>query len=185
MELIYASETGGGAEITIRMDARERGVLAQDVALPFLLHRAMEAVIALRTGERPAGRSTEASNWAEMAGWTEKLIRILEGVRDGSVRGFDGAQGSHGQLARAFGVARSTAQTRREALLAKEPSPWEPSPLIPTLLAQTDEWGRRRCQLMVQFVDDVEIVQCALTAGHGGECDPLSEVPDIRAQERS
>jgi hypothetical protein len=33
--------------------------------------------------------------------------------------------GSHGELARAMGVARSTAQTRTEALESRDPSVWE------------------------------------------------------------
>jgi hypothetical protein len=59
---------------------------------------------------------------------TSQLIRNLEGVRDGALRAFDRAKGSHGQLAKALGIPRSTAQTQREALLAKAPSAWEPVP---------------------------------------------------------
>ena len=133
-------ETGASGILT--MDKRERDLLAEDVALPLLLHTAMEAIIALRSGEPPAapnaeadnwsepsaGTSTETDNWSAMIHRTSQLIRVLEGALDGEIRAHAAVNGSYGQLAKALGVARSTAQTQRDALLAKAPSQWEPRP---------------------------------------------------------
>jgi hypothetical protein len=51
-----------------------------------------------------------------------RLLPALQGIRDAAVRRHHHLGGSHGQLARAMGVARSTAQTRTEALDARDPS---------------------------------------------------------------
>ncbi|WP_051743083.1 hypothetical protein [Kitasatospora sp. MBT66] len=54
-----------------------------------------------------------------------RLIPRLEGIRDAVVRAQAAAGGSVGDLALAMDVARSTAQYRRESLLAKDPSLFE------------------------------------------------------------
>lgn len=49
------------------------------------------------------------------------------------------------------------------------------------LLAATDDWGRPRCQRIGTYVDVDETYQCALVAGHEGECDPLPIYPDVES----
>jgi hypothetical protein len=126
MDLGYKHDDDGGVTVTIHMTKGESDLLGEDRGLPILLHSTMEAVIAIRSGARPAGTSTTAGNWAEMAHRTSILVRDVTGVLEGEIRAHAAAQGSHGQLARALGIPRSTAQSRTEALLAKAPSPWEP-----------------------------------------------------------
>ena len=53
------------------------------------------------------------------------LIPALEGIRDAAVRAHADLGGSHAQLADAMGVARSTAQSRLEALTERGPSAHE------------------------------------------------------------
>lgn len=48
-------------------------------------------------------------------------------------------------------------------------------------LETLDEWGRDRCQQIGTYVDVDEQFQCALTAGHRGDCDPLPDWPDTEA----
>ena len=118
--------TAPGARITISLDERERDLLGEDVALPILLHRAMQAIVALRSGERPAGTSTTAGNWAEMTKRTAQLTRILSGVLDGEIRAHAAAGGSARQLGRALGTDHQQAHSRRAELLAKAPGVREP-----------------------------------------------------------
>lgn len=47
------------------------------------------------------------------------------------------------------------------------------------LLHSTDDWGRRRCQQIGTYADVDEQFQCAMAAGHDGECDPLPVWPDF------
>lgn len=54
-----------------------------------------------------------------------RIIPALQGVRDAAVRRHHALGGSYGRLADAMNVPRSTAQTRCDALLEREPSPWE------------------------------------------------------------
>lgn len=65
-----------------------------------------------------------------------------------------------------IGTQVFSSSTYQEALAesAAEPS-----------LKMLDEWGRPRCQKLTSYVDVPEVVQCALTAGHGTECDTLPD----------
>jgi hypothetical protein len=47
----------------------------------------------------------------------------------------------------------------------------------PIELQPLDQWGRARCQEIHTYVDDPSEYQCAMTAGHAGECDPLPIEP--------
>lgn len=48
----------------------------------------------------------------------------------------------------------------------------------PIDLKPVDQWGRRRCQEVHTYVDDPGMYQCAMVAGHAGECDPLPVEPE-------
>jgi hypothetical protein len=52
------------------------------------------------------------------------------------------------------------------------------------LLHATDEWNRPRCQQISTYVDADEDYQCAMAAGHDGECDPLPIYPDAEEAAR-
>lgn len=54
--------------------------------------------------------------------------------------------------------------------------------LIAELLVEaTDDWGRPRCQQIDTYVDVDETYQCALVAGHDGDCDPLPVWPNVES----
>ncbi|WP_433381509.1 hypothetical protein [Streptosporangium sp. CA-115845] len=55
----------------------------------------------------------------------QRILPRLEGLRDAAVRQHRDLEGSHGQLAEAMGVARSTASTRVAALAEREISDGE------------------------------------------------------------
>ncbi len=46
------------------------------------------------------------------------------------------------------------------------------------VLKPTDDWGRPRCQQIGTYVDADAKFQCAMVAGHNGDCDPLPIYPD-------
>ncbi|MFF5265321.1 hypothetical protein ACFY4C_41105 [Actinomadura viridis] len=101
-------------------------------------HAAIWGLILLRTLERegeiqPRYADPAAYDVADTRAALRGLIGTLErkllprmlGIRDAAVRWHSKLGGSHGDLADAMGVARSTAQTRTQALLAREPSEGE------------------------------------------------------------
>jgi hypothetical protein len=49
--------------------------------------------------------------------------------------------------------------------------------LRPVRLEPADPWGRPRCQKITAYTDTQEPVQCALEAGHPGDCDTLPNPP--------
>lgn len=59
-----------------------------------------------------------------------------------------------------------------------------PSQSSGPVLVPVDEWGRARCQQIGVYADVDEFFQCAMVAGHDGECDPLPEQPTAEEAER-
>lgn len=53
--------------------------------------------------------------------------------------------------------------------------PAGPAPVVVPL--ELDVWGRPRCSFTVRYTDAPGAVQCALPAGHDGECDTLPDWP--------
>lgn len=64
--------------------------------------------------------------WGSVIRSIARLTPRLEGVSDAAVRTWATYfGGTHGQLAAAMGVPRSTAQSRRETLMGRDPGEWE------------------------------------------------------------
>lgn len=83
-------------------------------------YSALSALSQLRYGRG------DSSDWARaVAALETDILPHLGGIRDAAVRAHAAEQGSVGELARAMGVARSTAQYRREAILGAAPTSWE------------------------------------------------------------
>lgn len=92
---------------------------------------ALRTLVALRTGEVDRetaaagierGEATKNTWYWAINDLDTHLLPALEGIRDAAIRRHAEAGGSYGDLALAMGVKRSTAQTRRDALLATDPS---------------------------------------------------------------
>ncbi|MBG0819075.1 hypothetical protein [Planomonospora sp. ID82291] len=93
-------------------------------------HAVVWALILLRTIERDGqhvdGAAEDLSALRGLIGTLERrLIPALHGIRDAAVRRHQDMGGSYGQLARAMGTPRSTAQSRHEALERRPPSDHE------------------------------------------------------------
>lgn len=95
--------------------AGDLAVLGEDVAA------ALAGLAAFR-----AGGAADVDELGALAGALSiRLLPRLEAIRDAAIRAHRTAGGSVGQLAAALDVARSTAQSRREALTARPPGPGE------------------------------------------------------------
>ena len=111
----------GGMDITISLVPEEAKRLGPEAStLVDWMHTALWAMAKLRTGEL-----SKDGAWNAITALDHRLIRRLEGIRDAAIRAHANAGGSVGDLALAMDVPRSTAQYRREVLLASEPSLWE------------------------------------------------------------
>lgn len=101
-----------------RMDALEEAGGTEELSAAF--HSALTALSHLRHGQG------DSPDWARAVSALEvDLLPRLGGIRDASIRAHAAARGSVGQLATAMAVARSTAQSRREAVTKNAPSKWE------------------------------------------------------------
>jgi hypothetical protein len=130
-------------DIIVRLTAAEREALGCDPQKGLGLvqgrmlgevgefsHAVAWALILLRSIEHDGGYGQDTDDdLAHLRGIVgaleRQLLPALEGIRDAAVRRHHDLGGSHGQLAAAMGVPRSTAQTRTEVLVARDPSPWE------------------------------------------------------------
>ena len=95
-----------------------------------VLHGAARGAAALRSIRTRGSYAADPADDPELlrgliVALERDLIPALEGIRDGAVRAHADAGGSHAQLAEAMGVARSTAQSRLEALQERGPSAHE------------------------------------------------------------
>lgn len=109
---------GPGIKITIELDPHEDAALGSDSGVMIdQLMTVFCAITALRSGATDpvmAGQAFTA---------IRKLDSCMDGVRDAVIRGW---QGSIGDLAAAMEApSRSTAQSRRDAVLSRIPSPGE------------------------------------------------------------
>lgn len=119
-------------EITLHIGADDQAALGMEsgILMDWFL-TALRGLAALRTGE--VDRETEAAGIdrgpADANTWywvindlDEHLLPALNGIRSAAIRAHAAAGGSVGNLSLAMGVAKSTAQTRREALLSEAPT---------------------------------------------------------------
>lgn len=119
-------------EITLHIGADDQAALGMESGiLADWFLTALRGLAALRTGE--VDRETEAAGInrgpADANTWywvindlDEHLLPALNGIRNAAIRAHAAAGGSVGNLSLAMGVAKSTAQTRREALLSEAPT---------------------------------------------------------------
>lgn len=128
---------GRGPALTdfiVRLDESELAALGEGslgrADLTEFSHAVIWGLILLRSLERAGTYAEDADDdRAHLRGLIGALERTLlprlAGVRDAAVRWHSKLDGSHGDLAGAMGVARSTAQSRVQALLEREPSEGE------------------------------------------------------------
>jgi hypothetical protein len=117
----------GGVDITLSLTPAEAAAIGGEAStLADWFDTALWALAILRTGHsvRPAedtpARPITANDLHDVINDLDhRLIPRLAGVRDAAIRRHKELGGSVGDLALAMDVARSTAQTRREALEAK------------------------------------------------------------------
>lgn len=113
----------GGVDIIISLTGPENTALQGEADLMAdWLVTALRALVALRTSQNGAG---DSGQWYWSLNDLARLLPRLEGIRDAVIREWAKQGGSHGQMALAMDVPRSTAQTRREAVTGREPSYWE------------------------------------------------------------
>ena len=119
----------GGMDLTISLSPSQAKAIGADAArMADWLHSALWAMALLRSGRSTAGEPYFAGpdDWyTPINDLDNRLIRRLEGIRDAVVRAHARSGGTVQDLAHAMDVGRSTAQYRREALLAAMPSIWE------------------------------------------------------------
>lgn len=114
-----------GTDITIHLSPDEDRALGGDSGLLVdWLTTAFAGMVRLRGGWPT---DTDQRGQQELWYWVindvhTHLLPNLEAVRDAAIRAHAAADGSHGDLGLALGVPRSTAQSRRNALLGTEPS---------------------------------------------------------------
>ncbi|MDX2695946.1 hypothetical protein [Streptomyces ipomoeae] len=119
----------GGVDIVISLTpSQAKAIGAEAGTMADWFHSALWAMAMLRTGRNSAGDPYFAgpADWyTPINDLDNRLIRRLEGIRDAVVRSHARSGGTVQDLALAMDVSRSTAQYRREALLAAMPSTWE------------------------------------------------------------
>lgn len=123
--------TGDGGDIVISLTRAESAALgAESGALTDWYISALRALVALRTGHVGGDRTQGAPDVDGTWHWVindldRRLLPRLEGIRDAAIRAHAGAGGTYAQLATAMDAPRSTAQSRRDAIVNKDPSFWE------------------------------------------------------------
>lgn len=119
----------GGMDLTISLSPSQAKAIGSDAGpMADWFHSALWAMALLRSGRNTAGEPYFAGpdDWyTPINDLDNRLIRRLEGIRDAVVRAHARSGGTVQDLAHAMDVGRSTAQYRREALLAAMPSTWE------------------------------------------------------------
>ncbi|MFF7258616.1 hypothetical protein [Streptomyces microflavus] len=119
----------GGVDITISLSPSQAKAIGSEAGtMADWFHSALWALALLRSGRSTAGEPYFAgpNDWyTPINDLDNRLIRRLEGIRDAAIRSHARSGGTVQELAYAMDVPRSTAQYRREALLAAMPSTWE------------------------------------------------------------
>jgi len=112
----------GATDIIISLTPEEVRRLGVDAAvLADWFDTALWVLARLRNGHEMT-----AQDWhTAINDLDHRLLPRIEGIRDAVIRAHAAAGGSVGDLALAMDVPRSTAQYRREVLLAAPPGLWE------------------------------------------------------------
>jgi hypothetical protein len=119
----------GGIDVTFCLTPEEATAIGPDANQFFdQLHSAVSALVMLRNQTLTPNHAYTLIN-----DLGTRLIPRLEAIRDETVRAHSVMGGSVGQLARAMDVPRSTAQGRRDAILAN-----------PTSFCLYGEWATTR-----------------------------------------
>lgn len=127
-----------GLDLVISLTADQATALGVDAALlAEAIDTALIGLAALRSGADPsvpAGVTASLKDEPVTAGraWDDWLIRDasglldrLTGLRAAAIRAHAAHGGTYGDAAKAMDVPRATAQRRRDAILAGQPSPAE------------------------------------------------------------
>jgi hypothetical protein len=120
----------GGVDITLSLTPAEAAALGSESGqLVDWLDTALSALVALRAGQivregQPAVPGPDYWYWP-INDLAHRLLPRLEGILAAAIREHASTGGSYGHLANAMDVAKSTAQRRRDALLAADPDGWE------------------------------------------------------------
>ncbi|MEV3927051.1 hypothetical protein [Actinomadura coerulea] len=181
----------GLVDLVVTLTDEEAALLGGDeMAAGEPAHLAAWALILLRTLERDG---TFTSRYREKGDPDDDLAALrglivaldktvlprLNGIRDAAIRAHQDRGGSYGQLAAAMNVARSTAQTRADALTAQEPSPYElwarglgprPSAPAPEVVPAAAEY-REIADRIHQALEADRARMDALLARHAELCD--------------
>jgi ADP-ribose pyrophosphatase len=131
----------GGLDLVLSLTPDQAEALGPDAyTIAEAVDTVLVAIAALRTGYDPSVTLEEIRSSGSMkdrpvsggSSWhtwvlsdTTKLQALLEGVLHASIRGYADDRTSYGQLATVLGVARGTAQTRRDAVCKAAPNPAE------------------------------------------------------------
>lgn len=115
----------GGRRLSVTLTAEEYAALGGDAeTLTDDIATVMWALAMLRTGR--AGEAPASDDWALVIEHIDtRMLPRITGLRDAAIRAHAAADGSHGELAAAMGVSRSTAQSRRSVVVDRAPSGWE------------------------------------------------------------
>lgn len=120
----------GGLDITISLTPGEAQALGTDAAdLADWFDTALWAIALLRTGLNERGGEQQAITpdtlYTAISDLDRSLIPRLQGARDAIIRLHQELGGSIGQAKRAMDVAKSTAQSRRNAVTHRPETAWE------------------------------------------------------------
>lgn len=108
----------GGADIVFALSADDVESLGADaVPLSDYLHTVLWGLLRLREGDYTADGLYDVINHMNT-----RLIPRLEAIRDVAIREHHRLGGSLSQLASAMDCPRSTAQARRDVVLARDPA---------------------------------------------------------------
>ncbi|MER7659797.1 hypothetical protein [Streptomyces albidoflavus] len=121
----------GGLDITISLTPGEAKALGAEASvLADWFDTALWALALLRTGQNERGEQapkdvTPQTLYTVLNDLDHRLLPRLQGVRDAAVRLHQEQGGSIGDLALAMDVAKSTAQSRRNAVVNRPETAWE------------------------------------------------------------
>lgn len=123
----YTPTTDGGNQIAITLTPPQAAaMLPNGESIPDYAETALWAIAALRTGTWGAGTRAETTpgpdQWEQVINDLEKYIRQLDGILDAAIREHAKTGGTYDDLSRAMNSARSTAQYRRDKVLARQPA---------------------------------------------------------------
>ncbi len=129
MELIHRTgddATKGGLDLVLSLTGPESGRIGVEAAL--MADRILTAIGALDTLREPRPGDDEPMTAQADDRYQRivtdlgvRLIPSLLGILNASIRQWAAAGASHGDLAEALSVTRSTAQSRRKHLLSRSP----------------------------------------------------------------